>query len=248
MAINFDKMKKKMSALNSRGEGSNKKFFWKPQDGEQTLRIVPDPDGDPFREFWFHYNVGDEPGFLCPKKNHGDDCPVCEFVSKLYNTRDEEDRKLANQLRAKQRFFSPVVVRNDEDEGVRLWGYSKTVYERLLNLVLNPDYGDISDPETGTDLVIEYGKKPGQMFPSTDVQPRRRASVLHKDSSKANEFVSTEIPFKSLFSVKTTQEVKDLFESYRNGTSDEEHGDVNSYNSANSTDEIGDSFKELLAS
>ena len=189
MAINFDKMKQKYSALNSRENGSNKKFFWKPQDGEQTLRIVPDPDGDPFREFWFHYNVGDEPGFLCPKKNHGDDCPVCEFTSKLYNTRDEEDRKLANQLRAKQRFFSPVVVRSEEGEGVRLWGYSKTVYERLLNLVLNPDYGDITDPETGTDLVIEYGKKAGQMFPSTDVQPRRRASVLHKDSSKANEFV-----------------------------------------------------------
>ena len=86
------------------------------------------------------------------------------------------------------------------------------------------------------------------MFPSTDVQPRRRASVLHKDSSKANEFVSTEIPYKNLFSTKTTEEVADIFEKYRNGTSEEEHGEVNSYNKANSSDEIGDSFKELLAS
>jgi hypothetical protein len=131
MAINLDKMRKKLDALNTKG-GERRNFFWKPQDGEQTLRIVPDPDGDPFKEFWFHYGVADEPGFLCPKKNHGDDCPVCKFVSELYATKDEEDRKMANQLRAKQRFFSPVIVRGEEEKGVRLWGYSKTVYQKLL--------------------------------------------------------------------------------------------------------------------
>ena len=86
------------------------------------------------------------------------------------------------------------------------------------------------------------------MFPSTEIQPRRRASPLHQDSSKAGEFVSTEVPYSGLFSVKTTKEVSEIFEKYRNGTSDEEHGEVNSFNPANSTDEIGDSFKELMAS
>ena len=214
MAINLDKMREKLDALSTKG-GDKKNFFWKPQDGEQTLRIAPDPDGDPFKEFWFHYGVADEPGFLCPKKNHGDDCPVCDFVSKLYATKDEEDRKMANQLRAKQRFFSPVVVRSEEEEGVRLWGYSKTVYENLLNLVLNPDYGDITDPENGTDLVINYGKKAGQMFPSTDVQPRRRSSALAEDSSKAREWMDTDIPYNSLFVTKSSEEVEEIWRKHR---------------------------------
>jgi hypothetical protein len=246
MAINLEKMQQKLDALSAKG-GDKKNFFWKPQDGEQTLRIAPDPDGDPFKEFWFHYGVADEPGFLCPKKNHGDDCPVCDFVSKLYSTRDDEDRKVANQLRAKQRFFSPVVVRSEEKEGVRLWGYSKTVYENLLNLVLNPDYGDITDPENGTDLVINYGKKAGQMFPSTDVQPRRRSSALADDSSKAREWMDTEIPYDSLFVTKSTEEVEEIFRKHREGVSDEEKTEVTAFKAA-SDDEVGNAFNELLAS
>jgi hypothetical protein len=246
MAINLDKMRKKLDALNTKG-GERRNFFWKPQDGEQTLRIVPDPDGDPFKEFWFHYGVADEPGFLCPKKNHGDDCPVCKFVSELYATKDEEDRKMANQLRAKQRFFSPVIVRGEEDKGVRLWGYSKTVYENLLNLVLNPDYGDITDPENGTDLTINYGKKAGQMFPSTDIQPRRRSSALADDSSEARAWMESEIPYDSLFVTKTTEEVEEIFRKHREGVSSEEKEAVSSYK-ATSDDEVGSAFNELLAS
>ena len=152
MALNMNKMKSKMSSLQSSGNG--KRWFWKPQDGEQTIRIVPDAGGDPFREFWFHYNLGDKPGFLSPKRNFGEDCPLDTFVRKLWEDGSDESRELAKKLMAKQRFFSPVIVRGEEDQGVRLWGYSKTVYEKLLGLVLNPDYGDITDVENGHDFKI----------------------------------------------------------------------------------------------
>ena len=247
MGINFEKMKQKQKALQSR-DGNGKKFFWKPQDGEQTIRILPDPDGDPFREFWFHYGIGDEAAFMCPKKNHGDDCPVCNFVQSLYSTRDDEDRQLANKIRAKQRFFSPVIVRGDEREGARLWGYSRTVYERLLSLVLNPEYGDITDPKEGTDLVMEYGKKAGALFPTTDLQPRRRSSILTDKDEVANEWMNTEIPYSTLFPPKTSEEVNTIFENYRNGTSDVEKGDTKQYQAQNKEDAIESSFKELLAS
>ena len=35
--------------------------MWKPQAGAQHIRILPTADGDPFREFHFHYNVGKNP-------------------------------------------------------------------------------------------------------------------------------------------------------------------------------------------
>ena len=59
---------------------------------------------------------------------------------------------------------------------------SKTAYESLLGLVLNPEYGDITDPESGTDLVLTYGKPAGASFPQTKLTPRRRSSVLCDDA------------------------------------------------------------------
>ena len=75
MGINMDKMRQKLSQLQGNGN-SNKDLFWRPPEGESTIRIVPTPDGDPFKDFWFHYNVGNNPGFLSPKRNFGDDCPL----------------------------------------------------------------------------------------------------------------------------------------------------------------------------
>ena len=53
MGIDLAKMKEKLNALENKGQG--KSVFWRPEDGEQTIRIVPTADGDPFKEYWFHY-------------------------------------------------------------------------------------------------------------------------------------------------------------------------------------------------
>ena len=84
MGLDMKKMRAKKQALENRGDGGKSSSFWKPQEGEQTIRIVPTADGDPFKDYWFHYNVGKNSGFLCPKKNYGEDCPVCDFASKLW--------------------------------------------------------------------------------------------------------------------------------------------------------------------
>jgi hypothetical protein len=60
--------------------------------------------------------------------------------------------KWLKSLFASNAFFHLVLVRGEENEGARDWGYSKTVYQTLLETVLNPDYGDITDPETGVDI------------------------------------------------------------------------------------------------
>jgi len=210
MAIDMKKMKAKYSNLKNRA-GSGSSGFWKPSEGSQTLRIVPTEDGDPFKSYSFHYGVGKENGFLCPNKNFGDDCPVCSFVRKLYQEGDEESKAMARQLGVKSRFFSPVLVRGEEDAGVRVWGFSKTVYETLLNLVLNPDYGDITDTETGIDLDIHYAKPPGGQFPVTKVTPKRRSSALCTDKlteEQCKEVLSNVPDFESLFERKTTSNVK----------------------------------------
>ena len=94
MTLDMTKMKERMDSLKNNG-GCKNKDFWRPQDGEQTIRIVPTADGDPFKDFHFHYNVGANSGFLCPKRNFGDECPVCNFATKLYNEKTPESIKEA---------------------------------------------------------------------------------------------------------------------------------------------------------
>ena len=227
MAIDLDKMKARKAALEGKG-GGNRDTFWRPQDGEQTIRIVPTADGDPFKDYWFHYNVGNNPGFLSPKKNFGEDDPLNDFVRKLFNEGTEESIKMAKSLMARQRFFSPVLVRGEEDKGVRIWGYGKMVYEQLLNLVLNPEYGDITDTETGTDLVLHYGKPQGASFPQTKLTPRRRSSLLCDEAvggdDRCAELLESIPEFDTLFERKTPAEVGALLDAYllgEEGTSEE---------------------------
>ena len=224
MGLDLDKMREKLNKLQNKNPGSD--VFWRPQDGEQTLRIVPTKDGDPFKDFWFHYNVGNNPGFLSPKKNFGQQDPLDNFVRKLFNDGDEESIKMAKSLSARQRFFSPVLVRGEEEKGVRIWGYGKQVYEKLLNLVLNPEYGDITDPETGTDLVINYGKPAGAQFPQTGVTPRRKSSVLCDDavggSERCAELLDNIPEFENLFNKKSPEEVGQLLDEFLLSQSDAE--------------------------
>jgi len=251
MAINLDKMRERKAALEGKG-GGNRDTFWRPQDGEQCIRIVPTADGDPFKDFWFHYNVGNNPGFLSPKRNFGEEDPLNDFVRKLFNEGTEESIKMAKSLMARQRFFSPVLVRGEEDRGVRIWGYGKQVYEQLLNLVLNPEYGDITDTETGTDLVLHYGKPPGASFPQTKLTPRRRSSVLCDDAvggdDRCAELLESIPEFDTLFERKTPEEVGALLDAYllgEEGTTE----DTNTTTPPPSTDTVSSvdaAFNELM--
>ena len=247
MGIDLKKMRQKLADLHNKGGNGSGARFWKPSVGENVVRILPTKDGDPFKHFHFHYNVGEKAGFLCPKKNFGDDCPVCDFVSKLYNDGDDESRQLARKLVAKSRFFSPVVVRGEDAEGVKVWGYSKTVYENLLQLVLNPDYGDITDPHNGTDLVLTYGKAPGAMFPSTNITARRKTSALSGDSDQMSEFLDSEPDFDKLFEVKSKEDVSAILDKFLLGEDgDSSDGVVVTEKSGGSS--VDDAFKDLLAS
>lgn len=221
MAIDLEKMKSKMASL--RGDGNNRKdLFWRPQDGEQTIRIVPTSDGDPFKDYWFHYNLGTNPGFLSPKKNFGDDCPLDNFVRELFNEGTEDSIKMAKNLMARQRFFSPVIVRGEEDKGVRIWGYGKTAYQELLSLVLNPDYGDVTDVKEGTDIVLTYGKPAGAQFPQTTLTPRRRPSPLAKTEKQTKAYLENIPNFDELFERKSPEQVRDMLDKFLLGEEDAE--------------------------
>lgn len=259
MGIDLSKMRAKLNAVQNRGSGTKKSQFWRPEDGEQTIRIVPTADGDPFKEFFFHYNLGKNAGFLSPKKNFGEDDPLDAFIRQLFNEGTEESTKMAKSLMARQRFFSPVIVRGQEEEGIKIWGYGKQVYEQLLNLVLNPEYGDITDPQEGTDLLLSYGKPAGASYPQTKLMPSRRTSQMCKDleGDACTQLLETIPDFNTLFERKTPEDVQQMLDEYLadDGSAEELSSETTRYGgnttatiTSNNGSTVDDAFKELLGS
>jgi len=221
--MDIQKIREKLDAVKNRGSKT-----WKPKLDHDTLaRVVPMEDGDSFKSFHFHYNVGAQ-GLLCPKRNFDEPCAICTFASKLYNDGDPESQAMAKKLFARQRFYSPIILREDKEPIVRVWGYSQTVYETLLKKCLNPKYGDITDPEMGADFTITYEKPAGKLYPNTnlDFDPPGTPLVAGKDSAKKTKELLESIPdFDSLFERKTPAEVADALEAFMAGGGSSDDGE-----------------------
>jgi hypothetical protein len=191
MGIDLNKMRQKHSALTNRG-GDTNDYYWKPEEGTHQIRLVCPETGDPFFEAYYHYSMGSEgrTTVLSPR-TFGDEDPIAEWGTRLWNEGTDASKEAAKRFWPKMRVFAPIVVRGEEDKGVRWWGFSRTTYQALLDVVLDPEYGDITDTEKGTDIRIDYGKKQGQSFPTTDVRPMRRTSALADTEEKINTLLET---------------------------------------------------------
>jgi hypothetical protein len=253
MSINMDLMRKKLAAL--RGEGTREQSAWfKPDEGDQDIRIVPSPDGDPLKEMYFHYNVGNHRGgIVCPKRNFGDECPICEFASALWregtDKNDEESKKLAKSLFVRNRFFSPVVVRGRESEGVKIYGYGKRAYENLLGYILDPDYGDITDTLEGTDIALTY-TKPTQAgaYPQTNLKMRRNTSPLLEDTDAIPALLDSMPDFDSLFERQTPEQINAILDESLggDGSAESRSKETTRYSSGKKND-VDRAFDELMA-
>ena len=220
MGIDMELMRRKLAQL--RGEydanGNGNSVWFRPDDGDTDIRIIPTPDGDPLKEMFFHYNVGEHRGgILCPKRNFGENCPICEFASALWregsDSNDEESKKLAKSLFVRQRYFSPVVVRGREEEGIKVYGYGKTAYELLLGYILDPEYGDVTDIQEGTDITLTYTKptKPGA-YPQTSLKMRRNTSPLLEDKDAIPALLDRMPDFESLFERLSPEQVNAILD------------------------------------
>jgi hypothetical protein len=92
------------------------------------------------------------------------------------------------------RTYVPVLVRGEEEEGVKFWGIGKSVYTELLNIISDPDYGDITDPKSGRDITVEFekGGENGKQFGSTTIRIKPNVTSMHSDINKIKEFISTQ--------------------------------------------------------
>ena len=217
MALNLDKIKARLNTLSNTDQ--NKKLFWKPVKGKQTVRIVPykfSPE-NPFIELKFHYGLGGKT-YISPD-TFGRPDPVVEFANKLKKTGDKEDWKKGRTLEPKMRTYAPVIVRGQESEGIKFWGFGKQVYEEILNIINDPDYGDITDLTTGRDILVEFKEaiETGKSFPETSIRVKpNQTPAVDPANKELISLLGKQVNIIELYEEKSYEELKDILKQHLN--------------------------------
>ena len=185
--MDINAIKSRLNTLQSTSSTANS--FWKPPAGKTQIRITPyvENKDNPFVELFFHYSLVPNKTVLSPL-SFGRPDPVQQFADKLKSTGDKDEWIQGKRIEPKMRTFVPVIARGEESEGVKWWGFGKTVYQELLSIIADPDYGDISDAMTGRDIVVERqtAAEAGNQYGKTTirVKPNQTALVEDMDLSK----------------------------------------------------------------
>jgi hypothetical protein len=222
--MDINSIKAKLSALQtqqSRPSGeARKNVFWKPAVGKQTIRIVPSAynKSNPFSELYFHYGIDKNP-IISPT-----------------NWNDKESWRLARKLDPKMRVFVPIIVRGEEADGVKLWGFGKEIYMELLSMVEDEDIGDYTDIISGRDLNLTTvgADTTGTGFNKTTVRARTKESTLTDDDTLLQTILKDQPEPLKMFSRMSFEDMKSVLQKWL--APDEEEGVISSEPATNFDD------------
>ena len=221
--MDISQIKSRLNQLQS--QTSTTKNFWKPEPGKQVVRIVPykHNKANPFIELFFHYNLGNNKTYMSPV-SFGRQDPVAEFADKLKSTGNKDEWIQGKRLEPKMRTFAPVVVRGKESEGVKFWGFGKTVYQELLSVIADPDYGDITEAMAGRDIMIERQTpaEAGNQYGKTTVRVKPNQTPITDNKELLQTIFDNQADLTELYTEPTYDELKDALANYLNPSSDEE--------------------------
>jgi hypothetical protein len=252
MAINLDAIKNRLNSLkNTNNRTSN---IWKPDPGETQIRIVPYIHNreNPFIELYFHYNLGKR-SILSPA-SFGRPDPVVEFAEKLKQTGDKEDWVMGRKLEPKMRIYVPVIIRGQENEGVKFWGFGKQIYEELLAFFVDPDYGDLSDPKSGRDIVVTVKppEEAGKTYAETSIRVKPKETVI-TENADVLEKIKTQPQITELYPEPTYDDLKIQLQTWMGTSSqDESSADLNykqektETQKPSSSEDVGVTFDDLF--
>ncbi len=219
--FDLDAIKRKLAQLSGKG---GKSVLWKPKEGEHVIRLIsiPNDSGMPFIERWFYY-LG--MNTIVSPFQFGKPDPIKELIDQCWAS---NDRETAKTLSAKRRTYAAVVVRGEEDKGVQLWGFGVKVYQQLLNIFMDADYGDITDPDKGHDIKITLAKQQGQEYAQVaSMMPKPKASKLSTDQKQLSAWLDMDkLPsIDDAYPEKTYEQINSILKGFL-GVSETPNGTV----------------------
>tara|TARA_R110000744_G_scaffold117454_1_gene219667 strand:- start:34 stop:864 length:831 start_codon:yes stop_codon:yes gene_type:complete len=217
--MDLNAIKNRLEQMNKQttsNNGGGKSLFWKPSVGKEVVRVVPNKYNKqfPFTEMLFYYGIGQR--VMASPQNWQEKDPIQEFTKQLRNSGDKENWRLAKKLDAKTRIFAPVVIRGQEDEGVKLWQFGKEVYQDFLNMAADEEIGDYTDIKGGRDIKLTTvgPEVTGTPYNKTSVGPSLKTSELSSDVNTAQNILDNQPNPLEVFKRFTFDEVKSALQDY----------------------------------
>ena len=155
------------------------------------------------------------------------------------------------------RTYAPIIVRGEENEGVKFWGFGKMVYQELLSIIADPDYGDITDPVNGRDIVVEFktSEETGRSFPMTSIRVKPNQTPVTENTDTMKTIKDTQREITELYKELSYDELNNVLSQWLNADSDVKDEDVNPNptvtnaevkKAATSTSDVSAAFDELF--
>lgn len=222
MALDLSQVRNKLASMQPKQKFEKidySKIYWKPKVGKQVIRIVPSAHNEnrfSFKEIYLHYGISKGP--IMALSNWGEQDPIIDFVNSLRKSSDKDDWQLANKLAPKMRVIIPVIVRGEENLGVRLWDVGNTVYKQLLNIANDEDYGDYTDVESGRDFTVEGSKDVlmGREYVKIALLIKPKTSELSKDPVQVETWLAEQPDIMSVYRKYDYETLKSMLQKYLN--------------------------------
>lgn len=202
------------------------KYYFTPNVGKHQIRIVPCKFNQSFPVMEVYNHWGFKPYPILALSNWGEDDPINEFCQSLRKSKDPEDWNLAKKLSQKTQYITPVIVRGEEEKGVRFWSFGVTIYKQLLALAEDEDYGDFSSITEGRDFTLEVvedmvlGKKQKKV---AGLRIKPKVSPLSTDAEQAKRWLEEQTDVRTLNKKLSYDEIKQILENYLNSKSESDN-------------------------
>lgn len=224
------------------------KILWKPKAGTYQIRILPNKFRKewPSREVQIHYGISKFPMYALTNWEESD--PIVDFVQELRKSKDPEDWKLANKLSPKLRYFVPVIVRGEEELGVRLWEIGKLVNDQLLGIANNEDYGDFTDITDGRDFTVDAVNDTVANKPTVKCTliPRVKSTPITKDEEKLKSWLENQPDILEVNRHLTYEQIKEALQNYLEPSATDDEAVTLDEDEGDEPTESGDDFlKEM---
>jgi hypothetical protein len=196
----FDQLDAQLKKMNSNGFQSDAEEYWQPQvdkagNGFAEIRFLPAPPSEdlPFVRLWNHSFQGPTGKWYIEncRTTLGENDPVSEFASELWNTGIEENKEeVRKKYKRRLTYISNVYIVNDpakpENNGkVFKYKYGKKIWDKL-NYLMNPEFEDETkinpfDFWEGANFKLKIRKVEG--YRNYDKSEFAEAAPLHSDES-----------------------------------------------------------------
>ena len=201
---------------------------------------------------FFHFGLNNKT-YLSPI-TYGRPDPIEEFAQKLKTSGNREEYQMARKLEAKMRTFAPVIVRGEESQGVRFWGFGKTVYQELLSVIADPDYGDITDAVSGRDVSVEFitAEESGASFPKTTIRVKPNQTPISEDKAQLEGLLDNQKDINELYQELSYEELTNVLNQWLNpeaaesDDTEDEKAPVSTVAAANTVEDASAAFDDLF--